>query len=208
MISGNGQRSEFFWKRCYLLKPETGILVQLAHCLIMQKKLDEALVELNRALPEEEDNPKVYALLGIIYFARYDFGSAARCFRKSLGMKPEDTEVRHNLAMAYLKTGQGDEAVLELRRILLLNPNHAEARNNLAVIELSAGESASALNHFNLVLEQEPDNTKALYYKSVIFLQSGAVSDAAELAQKIIALGNNDYSAKAAELLASIPLQP
>ena len=109
--------------------------------------------------------------------------------------------------MAYLKTGQSDEAVQELRRILLLNPDHTNARNNLAVIEMSAGEIESALAHFNLSLEQEPANAKALYYKSVIMLQKGFVTEAVDLINQTISTGSADYKQKAAELLESIPGQ-
>lgn len=204
MIRGDGVQAEIYWKRSYVIKPEPGQLVNLAHCLILQKKLDEALEVLNRALPEEEENPRLFSLLGIIYFARYDFGSAIRCFKRSLGFTPEDAEVRHNLAMALLRTSQSDEAVNELRRILLLNPDHTEARNNLAVIELSAGDTESAMIHFNITLDQEPQNAKALYYKGAILVQKGETGEAEIILQKTIATNHEDYKLKAKQLLDSI----
>lgn len=204
MLKGESERSEYHWKRSYLINPESGILLNLAYSLIQQQKLDEALQELNRALPQEEENPRLYSLLGIIHFATYDFGSAITCFKRSLGLEPEDAEVRHNLAMAYLKTGQTMDAIIELRRILLLAPSHTDARNNLAVIELSAGEAESALEHFTITLEQEPQNPKALYYTGVLMLQRGDVKLAKRMLLQTIESNHDDYKQKAVELLKSI----
>lgn len=205
MMRGESNRSEYHWKKSNHIKPVPENLLNLAHCLIQQRKLDEALEVLGQAAAEEEDNARLYALLGIIYFARYDFGSAIKCFKRALGLEPENAEVRHNLAMAYLKTVQSEEAVIELRRILLLSPDHTEARNNLAVIEFSAGETASALEHFNITLEQEPQNAKALYYKGALLLQQGNIETARRFLQQTVATRNDDYRQKATELLNSLP---
>lgn len=204
MLKGDAANSEIFWKRCYNIKPKSSQLIDLAHVLITQQKLDEAMDVLKNALPDEEENPRLYAMLGIIYFAKYDFGSAITCFKRTLGMEPEDTEARHNLAMALLKTGQSIEAMNEFRRILLLNPDHAEARNNLAVIELAADDPDSALNHFNITLEQEPDNPKALYYKSIILFNQGDFVEAKKTLAATIATNHQDYKPKAEEILASM----
>ncbi len=205
MLRGDSNRSEYHWKKTNRIKPMPENLLNLAHCLIQQRKLDEALDVLWQAAPEEDDNGRFHALLGIVYFARYDFGSAIKNFKRALGLEPENAEVRHNLAMAYLKTGQCEEAVTELRRTLLLAPDHTEARNNLAVLDLAAGETGLALEHFNITLEQEPTNIKALYYKGVLLLQKGDLEMARRILQKVIASKNDDYQQKATELLNSLP---
>lgn len=204
MLKGDAANAEIFWKRCYNIKPKSTQLIELAHVLITQQKLDEAMDVLKNALPEEEENPRLYSMLGIIYFAKYDFGSAITCFKRTLGIEPEDTEARHNLAMALLKTGQSIEAMNEFRRILLLNPDHTEARNDLAVIELAADEIDSALNHFDIILEQEPENPKALYYKSIILFNQGDFVEAKKTLSATIATNHQDYKPKAEEILASM----
>mgnify|MGYP002348251607 FL=1 len=119
-------------------------------------------------------------------------------------MEPENAEVRHNLAMSFLKTGQNADALNEFRRILLLDPNHLEARNNLAVIELAANETDSALHHFNYTLEQEPGNAKALYYKSIIMFLKGDPDAARKSLAATVAANHPDYTPKAEEMLASM----
>jgi len=205
MLHEDTHRSEYHWKIANQIQPVYENLLNLAHCLIQQQKLDEAQDVLLRTVQEDEEYARLYGLLGIIAFAKYEFGSAIKHFKQALGLEPEDAEVRHNLAMAYLKTEQSEEAVAELRRILLLSPDHIEARNNLAVIELSAGDSEAALEHFNFTLEQEPDNAKALYYKGGILLQSGEIETARDLIKQTIATNNTDYQPKAAELLKALP---
>lgn len=205
MLQGDSDRSEYHWKICNSIKPVHDNLLNLAHCLVQQRKLDEAQEVLLAAAREDDDSPRLQGLLGIIAFARYDFGSAIKSFKRALGMEPENAEIRHNLAMAYLKTGQSDEAVTELRRILLLAPDHLEARNNLAVIELSADETSSALEHFNLTLEQDPKNAKALYYRGVCLLQKGDIETARRSLQQTVATNHPEYQPKAAELLQAMP---
>jgi len=205
MLRGESERSEYHWRISNRLRPDSGNLLNLAHCLIQQQKLDEALDVLQQVAAGEEDNARLHGLFGIVLFARYDFGSAIACFKRALGLEPEDAEVRHNLAMAYLKTGQTAEAVAELRRILLLAPEHTEARNNLAVIEFAAGEMEAALTHFNLTLEQEPQNAKALYYKGGLLMQRGELETARHCLQQAVATKDNDYQQKAAMLLNTLP---
>ncbi len=205
MLHEDSQRSEYHWRIANQLQPVYENLLNLAHCLIQQQKLDEAQNILLIAAEEDEEYARLYGLLGIIAFARYEFGSAIKYFKQALGLEPEDAEIRHNLAMAYLKTEQSGEAVAELRRILLLSPDHIEARNNLAVIELSSGDAEAALEHFNLTLEQEPNNAKALYYKGGILLQSGEIDTARHLIKQTIATNNKDYQPKAEELLKALP---
>ncbi len=204
MLKGDYGNSEIFWKKCYSIQPRTSQLIELSHVLISQGKLDEALEILESILADEEESPRIYAMLGIIYFARYDFGSAIKCFKRTLGIEPENTEARHNLAMSLLKTGQNEEALNEFRRILLLNPDHTEARNNLAVIELAADETDSALNHFNITLEKEPENAKALYYKSIILFNQGNTDEARKSLAATIATNHPDYKLKAEEILATM----
>lgn len=205
MLHEDISRSEYHWKIANQIQPVHENLLNLAHCLIQQQKLDEAQDVLFIAAQGDEAHARLYGLLGIIAFAKYEFGSAIKYFKQALGLEPENAEVRHNLAMAYLKTEQSGEAVAELRRILLIAPDHIEARNNLAVIEFSAGDTTAALEHFNLTLEQEPANAKALYYKGGILLQEGEIETARHILQQAVATNHADYQPKAAELLKALP---
>lgn len=205
MLRGENDRSEYHWKISIRLRPAHENLLNLAHCLIQQQKLDEAQELLLVAAQDDDEHARLHGLLGIIAFARYDFGSAMKSFKRALGLEPENAEIRHNLAMAYLKTGQNEEAVVELRRILLLAPDHLEARNNLAVIELAAGETSSALEHFTLSLDQDPTNAKALYYTGVTLLQQGDIETARRLLQRTNATKHPEYQPKAVQLLNTLP---
>jgi Flp pilus assembly protein TadD len=205
MLLDKMEQAEYHWQVANHLRPITENLLNQAHCLVQQHKLDTALNVLHELPQEMEDNTRFHGLLGIIFFARYDFGTAIKCFKRALGLEPEDVEIRHNLAMAYLKTDQNDKAVTELRRILLLSPDHTEARNNLAVIEFSAGKLETALESFRISLEQEPENAKALYYTSVLLIQRDDIETARHFLQRIVSTNNNDYREKAAELLNALP---
>jgi Flp pilus assembly protein TadD len=204
LMPNHPAESEYYWRKAYVLRPQSGILINLAQTILEQQRTDEALEMLQLIDSDQAGNARYHALLGNIHFVKYDFGAAIKSFRQALGIEPESTEVRHNLGMAFLATGQSNEALLEFKRILLLHPGYIEARNNLAVLELASGNGKAAMDHFIAVLAQDPVNAKALYYKALIHVQVQQTSEAKEIIAQVVATEDKEYAPKARLLLAAI----
>lgn len=203
-LGGDPERAESYWRTAYELRPSGSLLLSLAHNLLQQQKITEAEACLESAYTEEKDNPRLYALLGAVNFAKKDFGSATKYFRFSLGLEPDDTEVRHNLAMTYLQSGQGYEAIRELERIVSLAPDSAEYRNNLGVLLLSAGRWKESMAQFDASLARQPANEKALYYRSLGCIRQGHPDEARSCLNRILALGTSEYAQQAADMLQAL----
>jgi tetratricopeptide (TPR) repeat protein len=197
-------KAEICWKKSYELSGDKSKLINIAQLLTRQGKLKEASKLLDKILDLDDENCIAYFLFGIINFLSNDYGTALKCFKYALGIEPENTEIRHYLAMTMLKLGMATQAKEELHRIILLDPMNVESLNDIAVLDLAANQTESSLREFNKVLEQESKNGKALYYKAVIYTRQGKAEEARDLLRIIIDSERPEYREAASELLSTL----
>lgn len=202
LLTGDLPAGEQFLKKSYMLEPKNELLYQLVLCLLGQLKLDEARDILAAIGSAGQNDVRWHNLWGLVHYAENNYGEAGRCFRRALGLEPENTEVRNSLVAVLLKIGALEEAGKELRRILQLAPRHLEALLNLGILELMAGSCDGSLEYLERAVEVEPGNNKALYYKAMVLVrQNKKKATVKSLLQKVARSGDVAYSAKAADLL-------
>jgi tetratricopeptide (TPR) repeat protein len=71
-------------------------------------------------------------------------------------VSPHAALARNNLAVAYYRRGEREQAVATLREALHLNPHHSEAHNNMGVYYREKGEWDRALAQFRESLDSDP----------------------------------------------------
>ena len=205
LLTGDLAGGEKFLRKSYSLEPKNEILYQLILCLLGQGKIGEAKDILEVIGNAGHDDVRWHNLSGLAHFRDNNFGEARRCFRRALGLAPENTEIRNSLVAVLLKTGDREEAMLELRRILLLEPRHAEALINLGVLLLMSGQLDEGLESLESALETEPGNIKAMFYKAMTLVRlKKKPATARALLQKVIGSKDASYSAAATGLLEEI----
>ncbi len=79
--------------------------------------------------------------------ARGDYSNALTSYRLALREHPDDLRVLQNIAIAFSKTGQPEEAIRTYRRALQLDPELGGAHYGLAFLLLKRGDSAHAAMH-------------------------------------------------------------
>lgn len=84
--------------------------------------------------------------------ARGDFANALTSYRLALRDRPDDLGVLQNIAIAFSKTGQPEEAIRTYRRALQLDPDLAGAHYGLAFLLLKRGDTAHAGMHLESFL--------------------------------------------------------
>jgi len=89
--------------------------------------------------------------------SRGDFANALTSYRLALRERPDDLRVLQNIAIAFSKTSQPEEAIRTYRRALQLAPDLAGAHYGLAFLLLKRGDTA----HAGLHLEAFLANTRA-----------------------------------------------
>jgi tetratricopeptide (TPR) repeat protein len=98
-------------------------------------------------------------------------------------MRPGDLDARHQLALAYLESGQNDEVVS-----LIPEPRSSEDHYLLASAYYAAHRFAQAEKESEQAFEMSPDNPQILALRTRLLQRVGQQDNALLLAQKAIAL--------------------
>jgi len=90
-----------------------------------------------------------------------DYDAALTSYRLALRDKPDDFRVLQNMAIAFTKTGQVEDAVRCYRRALDIEPNLSGAHYGLAFLLLKRGERGAAAEHLEAFLTRPPKSAEA-----------------------------------------------
>lgn len=88
---------------------------------------------------------------------RGDFANALTSYRLALRERPDDLGVLQNIAIAFSKTRQPEEAIRTYRRALQLSPDLPGAHYGLAFLLLKRGDTAQAAVHLESYLRNSDD---------------------------------------------------
>ena len=96
--------------------------------------------------------------------SRGDYANALTSYRLALRERPDDLGVLQNIAIAFSKTGQPEEAIRTYRRALQLDAESPGAHYGLAFLLLKRGETPDAAMHLESFLqystEQDPTSAR------------------------------------------------
>ena len=81
---------------------------------------------------------------------------AARAYRASLAVKPDQPEILYNLAIIHKSQGKNQEAVAELEKAIKLNEQFVGARMILGDLYAQLGETDKAREQYQAVLDRKP----------------------------------------------------
>ena len=89
--------------------------------------------------------------------SRGDYSNALTSYRLALRERPDDLRVLQNIAIAFSKTGQPEEAIRTYRRALQLDPNLAGAHYGLAFLLLKRNDTQHAGMHLEAFLRNSKE---------------------------------------------------
>ncbi len=90
-----------------------------------------------------------------------DYAAALTSYRLALRDKPDDHKVLQNMAIAYSRTGQLEEAIRCYRRALDVEPRLSGAHYGLAFLFLKRDERGPAAQHLQAFLSAPPQGPEA-----------------------------------------------
>lgn len=122
-------------------------LENLALRYVLHGRLEDGIRMLKTAQEWNPGSVSVYVNLGNAYGRKGEFPRALSAYEAALRLDDENPEIWWNMAVASMKTGDGEGQVKALRRFLSLCPRHREGRQLLAeaLIETRRPEQALAL---------------------------------------------------------------
>ncbi|MDQ6611600.1 MAG: tetratricopeptide repeat protein [Gemmatimonadota bacterium] len=93
--------------------------------------------------------------------SRGDYANALTSYRLALRAHPDDLRVLQNMAIAFSRTGQPEEAIRSYRRALQVDAELAGAHYGLAYLLLKRGDTAHAAMHLESFLRNTTDSDAA-----------------------------------------------
>ena len=138
--------------------------------------------------------------LGGFYFAaRSDYAKAADAYRKAIALNPDVARVHSNLGVVFMRLGQLDEALAELRRALEIQPNPA-AHSNLGTTLYWLGRYTEAANAFGKAVAMAPKNFRwSIYLGDALALVPGRSADARRAYSAALALAEEELRVNPAD---------
>lgn len=85
-----------------------------------------------------------------------DIANALTSYRLALRQTPNDTRVLQNIAIAFSKSGQPDEAIRAYRRALAVDQTLSGAHYGLAFLLLRRGDVQEGVHHLDQFLRHTP----------------------------------------------------
>ena len=110
---------------------------------------------------------------------------AAKVFKNLLPKSPQDAELQHLTALAFIQSGRGKIGRKYLDRALALSPGLADANNTLGVLLRHEKRFDEAINIFERAVTSEPDNVRALNNLSQLLVQENKMDRALQVLEHL-----------------------
>jgi len=165
--------------------------VQNGNALMGQQKYAEARAEYEKALAQVDDpalHPPI--LLGIAQAYTYEKqnAKAEETLKKSLAIKPDDTQAIQVLVNLLVADGKEEEAqtwMAKLPQGTTVDPN---ALLNLGIKAYNEKKLDDAVKYFDRVVHENPSLADAYYYRGLVYLNQNKTAEAKGDFQKLLEL--------------------
>jgi tetratricopeptide (TPR) repeat protein len=116
-----------------------------------------------------------------------NYPGAIEQFKKALEKAPEEPTVIANLADAYFKNNQNQEALDTYQKAIALRPNDASLMTNLGVVYGKMGKMPESKEAFQKAATLDPANAAQNFYNvGAILVNNGQSKDAADAFREAI----------------------
>jgi len=127
---------------------------------------------------------RVRSNLGAAWAGLGRYEDAIDQYRQAL-QQEDDPEVRRNLALALMKTGEVQQAAAEAERALLAVPSDRDALRLLAECRLRLGQTQSAIDLLGPASEAAPDDKATAYLLGTALLDAGRMAEAQRVMERV-----------------------
>jgi len=181
----------------------------MAYLLCKQKKYDEAIPVLKRAIELDGENLKARFLLGLAYLSKERsslIGNFTELALEQLqfvkAKQPTFPQVHLYIGKIHLTNGDVVGALEEFGAELEVDPRNVQAHMEAGEVLIKLNRPNDALVHLREVAVASPMTTGLDYALAKVYRQSGKISEAIASAKRV--LENNLRSADAHYLLAQL----
>jgi len=135
----------------------------LGYTLLKDRKFDEALMHIRKALQIYPDHEKARDTLKRVEQFISKINSEISDVEKEVLSSPDDPNLLNKLAGLYLKKGESDIAISIFKKSLAIRPNNFSTNNDLALAYASKEDYDTAITFFKKAIPHQPEKAD-LYY--------------------------------------------
>jgi tetratricopeptide (TPR) repeat protein len=129
----------------------------LAELALKDKKYDEALSLLENVFSRDPEYVDGHRLEGNVLLAKGDTKKAVEVLERLDQTYPDTSLIKYELAQAYLKNNNLNQARTVLDQVISANPNYADPILLLAEINLRSGHSEAVIEPLTRLLNRNPE---------------------------------------------------
>jgi Flp pilus assembly protein TadD len=156
-------------------------------------KIDEAIVEIKRALEVKKDSVDLLGFLASLYREKKDNETALQILHKTVEIEPKNDKLWFSLGAIYDENKQKEEAIAAMQKAIDLNPNNAAALNYLGYTFAEMGvELDKAERLIRQAMAIEPNDGFYLDSLAWVYYQRGDFKQAAEHLEHAVELAGED----------------
>lgn len=191
-LRGENERAEHEWQQALRINPGfVRPLNALGALYARQRRFDEALRYLDRAIALTPNDADAHMNRGAVYAETGQFDRAAEQFRIGLAIAPRNFANHNLLGKLYFDAGRLDEAEEQFRESFRCDPNLA-ALDYLGYIDERRGDNAGAEKSFRAALTLNGADSHAHYHLGLIYAATNRPRQAVEEMHAALAADPNN----------------
>jgi protein O-mannosyl-transferase len=169
---------------------EIDVLYNIATCLAVLGRTDEAIVYYNKILAITPGDSDTYIALASMETDKRNFERAIDLYRKGLKYHPERGDLHGQLGSLFYQMGQVDQAIPELETAVKLKED-SKLYGNLGVAVSSKGQVQRAIECYEKAIQLDSFNAEAHYNFGNLYLAQDKPTQAADEYIKAIKIRPN-----------------
>ncbi len=125
--------------------------------LLIEKDIENALVQLKKAVSLNPSSSKAHNLLGIAYFQHKDYKLAEEEFKKAVNLDPSYAHAYNNLGGVYFMQQKFNEAEQMYKKALSLSSELISANYSLGTLLIALGKTEESTLYISKGIELDPN---------------------------------------------------
>jgi len=163
-------------------------LLDEAHALYTQKRLDEAIAVYNKALQTNTTNPQGWQGYGLTQRLRGLHEDALSSFERALQLDPGLVTSWNGKGSVLARLRRQQDALDAFEHALQLDPQNAAAWNGKGAALNAMGRSKQAMDAFDMALRYDRQLVQAWYNKGLLLYETGRFREAERAYQEALNL--------------------
>ena len=163
-------------------------IINRAKILVQQGHLEEALLELQKAVDYDPKDGMAHFYMGRALRQQGQFAQALEEFQKTVTLDPTNELADYYYAVTLEQAGRLPESIAAFKKLLEVRPDDVVVEKDLGTLLIEAGRNDEAAVVLRKAIQDNPQYADAYYFLGVLQGKSGQLDEAIAQLQKAVDL--------------------